>query len=76
MTQTNTNAGVSSYSDVGVYPYGAYFTGDGTWVVKSTSGKILWMKWEGNQLPSGYTGKVYTTFDINQFTTIFIIRNY
>ena len=71
MTQTNTNAGVSSYSDVGVYPYGAYFTGDGTWVVKSTSGKILWMKWEGNQLPSGYTGKVYTTFDINQFTTTY-----
>ena len=54
MTQTNTSAGVSSYSDVGVYPYGAYFTGDGTWVVKSTSGKILWMKWSGDQLPSGY----------------------
>ena len=71
MTQTNTNAGVSSYANVGVYPYGAYFTGDGTWVVKSTSGKILWMKWEGDQLPSGYTGKVYTTFDINQFTTTY-----
>jgi len=69
MTQTNTSAGVSSYSDVGVYPYGAYFTGDGTWVVKSTSGKILWMKWSGNQLPSGYTGAVYVTFDINQFTS-------
>ena len=71
MTQTNTNAGVSSYSDVGVYPYGAYFTGDGTWVVKSTSGKILWMKWSGNQLPSGYTGAVYVTFDINQFTSTY-----
>tara|TARA_B100000900_G_scaffold234526_1_gene199097 strand:+ start:12 stop:1397 length:1386 start_codon:yes stop_codon:yes gene_type:complete len=71
MTQTNTNAGVSSYSNVGVYPYGAYFTGDGTWVVKSTSGKILWMKWSGDQLPSGYTGAVYTTFDINQFTTTY-----
>ena len=69
MTQTNTSAGVSSYSDVGVYPYGAYFTGDGTWVVKSTSGKILWMKWSGDQLPSGYTGAVYITFDINQFTS-------
>ena len=69
MTQTNTASGVSSYSDVGVYPYGAYFTGDGTWVVKSTSGKILWMKWSGNQLPSGYTGAVYVTFDINQFTS-------
>ena len=71
MTQTNTAAGVSSYSDVGVYPYGAYFTGDGTWVVKSTSGKILWMKWSGNQLPSGYTGAVYVTFDINQFTSTY-----
>jgi len=71
MTQTNTNAGVSSYANVGVYPYGAYFTGDGTWVVKSTSGKILWMKWSGDQLPSGYTGAVYTTFDINQFTTTY-----
>ena len=44
MTQTNTSAGVSSYSNVGIYAYGAYFTGDGTWAVKSTSGKILWMK--------------------------------
>jgi len=71
MTQTNTSAGVSSYSDVGVYPYGAYFTGDGTWVVKSTSGKILWMKWSGDQLPSGYTCAVYVTFDINQFTSTY-----
>ena len=71
MTQTNTAAGVSSYSDVGVYPYGAYFTGDGTWVVKSTSGKILSMKWSGNQLPTGYTGAVYVTFDINQFTSTY-----
>lgn len=69
MTQTNTASGVSSYNSVGVYPYGAYFTGDGTWVVKSTSGKILWMKWSGSQLPSGYTGAVYVTFDINQFTS-------
>ena len=71
MTQTNTSAGVSSYSNVGVYAYGAYFTGDGTWAVKSTSGKILWMKWSGNELPSGYTGEVYVTFDINQFTTTY-----
>tara|TARA_B100000795_G_scaffold13193_1_gene9085 strand:+ start:960 stop:2342 length:1383 start_codon:yes stop_codon:yes gene_type:complete len=69
MTQTNTSAGVSNYSSVGVYPYGAYFTGNGTWVVKSTSGKILWMKWSGSQLPSGYSGEVYVTFDINQFTS-------
>ena len=71
MTQTNTSAGVSSYSNVGVYAYGAHFTGDGTWVVKSTSGKILWMKWSGSELPNGYTGEVYVTFDINQFTTTY-----
>ena len=71
ITQTNTSAGVSSYSNVGVYPYGAYFTGDGTWVAKSTSGKILWMKWSGSELPTGYTGEVYVTFDINQFTSTY-----
>ena len=71
MTQTNTSAGVSSYSNVGVYAYGAYFTGDGTWAGKSTSGKILWMKWSGSELPNGYTGEVYVTFDINQFTTTY-----
>ena len=71
MTQTNTSAGVSSYSNVGVYAYGAHFTGDGTWVVKSTSGKILWMKWSGSELPNGYIGEVYVTFDINQFTTTY-----
>ena len=32
-----------------------------------TSGKILWMRWSGDQLNSGYTGAVYVTFDINQF---------
>ena len=29
------------------------------------------MKWSGNQLPSGYTGAVYVTFDINQFTSTY-----
>ena len=46
-------------------------TGDGTWVAKSTSGKILWMRWSGDQLNSGYTGAVYITFDINQFTSTY-----
>ena len=71
VTQTNTDAGVSSYTSVGHYPYGAYFTGDGTWVAKNASGQILWMKWSGNQLPSGYTGEVYVTFDVNQFESAF-----
>ena len=68
ITQTNTDVTDSNYTSVGVYPYGAYMTGDGTWVAKSTSGKILWMRWSGDQLNSGYTGAVYVTFDINQFT--------
>ena len=71
MTQTNTAVTDSNYTSVGVYPYGAYFSGDGTWVVKSTSGKVLWMRWSGSELTSGYTGAVYVTFDINQFTSAY-----
>jgi len=71
ITQTNTDVTDSNYTSVGVYPYGAYMTGDGTWVAKSTSGKILWMRWSGDQLNSGYTGAVYITFDINQFTSTY-----
>ena len=71
MTQTNTDVTDSNYTSVGVYPYGAYFSGDGTWVVKSTSGKVLWMRWSGSELTSGYTGAVYVTFDINQFTSTY-----
>ena len=71
ITQTNTDVTDSNYTSVGVYPYGAYITGDGTWVAKSTSGKILWMRWSGDQLNSGYTGAVYVTFDINQFTSTY-----
>ena len=71
ITQTNTDVTDSNYTSVGVYPYGAYMTGDGTWVAKSTSGKILWMRWSGDQLNSGYTGAVYVTFDINQFTSTY-----
>ena len=71
ITQTNTDVTDSNYTIVGVYPYGAYMTGDGTWVAKSTSGKILWMRWSGDQLNSGYTGAVYVTFDINQFQSTY-----
>ena len=71
ITQTNTDVTDSNYTSVGVYPYGAYMTGDGTWVAKSTSGKILWMRWSGDQLNSGYTGAVYVTFDINQFQSTY-----
>ena len=54
-----------------MYPYGAHFTGDGTWLAKDGNGRILWMRWSGDQLPSGYSGAAYITFDINQFQSEF-----
>ena len=72
ITTTNTDITDSDYgSDVAVYPYGTHFTGDGTWVAKNGNGQIVWMRWTGNQLPSGYTGAAYITFDINQFESSF-----
>ena len=72
ITTTNTDVTDSDYgSDVAVYPYGTYFTGDGTWVAKNGNGQVVWMRWSGDQLPSGYTGAAYITFDINQFQTSF-----
>ena len=72
ITTTNTAVTDSDYgSNVAVYPYGAHFTGDGTWVAKDGDGRILWMRWSGDQLPSGYTGAAYITFDINQFQSEF-----
>ena len=72
ITTTNTAITDSDYgSDVAVYPYGAHFTGDGTWVAKDGNGRIVWMRWSGNQLPSGYSGAAYITFDINQFESPF-----
>ena len=72
ITTTNTAITDSDYgSNVAVYPYGAHFTGDGTWLAKDGNGRILWMRWSGDQLPSGYTGAAYITFDINQFQSEF-----
>ena len=72
ITTTNTAVTDSDYgSNVAVYPFGAHFTGDGTWVAKDGNGRILWMRWSGDQLPSGYTGAAYITFDINQFQSEF-----
>ena len=71
ISQTNTSIVDSNYGSFGIYPYGQHFTGDGTWVAKNTSGQIVWMRWAGSELPSGYTGAVYVTFDINQFETAF-----
>ena len=72
ITTTNTAVTDSDYgSDVAVYPYGTHFTGDGTWVAKNGNGQVVWMRWSGDELPSGYTGAVYITFDINQFESSF-----
>ena len=72
ITTTNTDVTDSDYgSNVAVYPYGTYFTGDGTWVAKNGNGQIVWMRWSGDQLPTGYTGAAYITFDINQFESSF-----
>ena len=72
ITTTNTDVTDSDYgSNVAVYPFGTYFTGDGTWVAKNGSGQVVWMRWSGNQLPTGYTGAAYITFDINQFESSF-----
>ena len=72
ITTTNTAITDSDYgSNVAVYPYGAHFTGDGTWLAKDGNGRILWMRWSGDQLPSGYSGAAYITFDINQFQSEF-----
>jgi len=72
ITTTNTDVTDSDYgNDVAVYPYGTYFTGDGTWVAKNGNSQVVWMRWSGNQLPSGYTGAAYITFDINQFESSF-----
>lgn len=45
---------------------GGSLTGDGEWVAKVGS-TVVWMTWQGDDLPSGYTGAVYVTADVNQF---------
>ena len=77
ISQTNTSITDSNYTSFGIYPYGVKISsGDGTWVAKNTSGDIVWMRWTGSELPSGYTGAVYITFDINQFETAFDGANF
>jgi len=50
---------------------GASLSGDGEWVAKIGS-TVVWMVWEGDDLPSGYDGAVYVTGDINQFTSSYM----
>ena len=68
-TNNTVNTSISGADDGGQYIYGASIasTSDGTWVAKTSGGAIIWMMWRGSSLPSGYTGSVIVTFDINQF---------
>ena len=69
-TSNNTvNTSVSDADDGGQYIYGSSIasTSDGLWLAKTGGGAIIWMMWRGDDLPSGYTGSVTVTFDINQF---------
>jgi len=63
------NTSVSDADDGGQYVAGSEIlnTSDGLWLAKTSGGAIIWMMWRGDDLPSGYTGSVTVTFDINQF---------
>jgi len=63
------NTSISDADDGGQYIYGSSIasTSDGVWVAKTGGGAVIWMMWRGSSLPSGYTGSVIVTFDVNQF---------
>jgi hypothetical protein len=68
-TNNTVNTSVSDADDGGQYIAGSEIasTSDGLWLAKTSNGAIIWMMWRGDDLPSGYTGSVTVTFDINQF---------
>ena len=68
-TNNTVNTSISGADDGGQYIYGSSIasTSDGTWIAKTSGGAVIWMMWRGSSLPSGYTGSVIVTFDINQF---------
>ena len=68
-TNNTVNTSISGADDGGQYIAGSSIatTSDGLWVAKTSGGAIIWMMWRGSSLPSGYTGSVIVTFDINQF---------
>jgi len=73
-TADNTvNTSISGADDGGQYIYGSSIanTSDGVWVAKTGGGAVIWMMWRGSSLPSGYTGSVIVTFDINQFDDMY-----
>ena len=71
LNSTYTNFSIDSGSNMLYIAGGASLSGDGEWVAKIGS-TVVWMVWEGDDLPSGYDGAVYVTGDINQFTSSYM----
>ena len=67
LNSTYTDSSIDSGSNMMYIAGGASLSGDGEWVAK-IGNTVVWMVWEGSDLPSGYDGAVYVTGDINQFT--------
>ena len=71
LNSTYTNSSIDSGSNMFYIAGGASLSGDGEWVAKIGS-TVVWMVWEGDDLPTGYDGAVYVTGDINQFTSSYM----
>jgi len=71
LNSTYTDSSIDSGSNMLYIAGGASLSGDGQWVAKIGS-TVVWMVWEGSDLPTGYDGAVYVTGDINQFTSSYM----
>ena len=71
LNSTYTDSSIDSGSNMMYIAGGASLSGDGQWVAKIGS-TVVWMVWEGSDLPTGYDGAVYVTGDINQFTSSYM----
>jgi len=71
LNSTYTDSSIDSGSNMMYIAGGASLSGDGQWVAKIGS-TVVWMVWEGDDLPSGYDGAVYVTGAINQFTSSYM----
>ena len=71
LNSTYTDSSIDSGSNMMYIAGGASLSGDGQWVAKIGS-TVVWMVWEGSDLPTGYDGAVYVTGDINQFTSTYM----
>jgi hypothetical protein len=74
LNSTYTDSSIDNGSNMLYYGGGASLSGDGQWVAKIGS-TVVWMVWEGSDLPTGYDGAVYVTGDINQFASANMATN-